>query len=219
MALRARRTQEERSADTRARLLDATIASLSELGYAHTTTTEIADRAGVSRGAQLHHFPTKAELFTTAVEHLFELRHAEFRAAFASLPATAERGPRAIELLWWMMEGPTFHAWLELVVAARTDPELRTQMQALAQRFAENVQRTFRELFAASEASVLAAVPAGGGPGFELAPIATFALLEGLALMKIVNQGEPRIDAVIAMLKQLAAGVVPPVAPNPRGPR
>src|SRR5229473_7754051 len=86
-----RRTQEERSASTRARLLDATISCLSELGYARTTTTEIAERAGVSRGAQLHHFPTKAELVTTAVEHLFEKRTEEFRRAFESLPESADR--------------------------------------------------------------------------------------------------------------------------------
>src|ERR1041385_1513309 len=98
-----RRTQEERSAATRARLLDATIACLSDLGYSRTTTTEIADRAGVSRGAQLHHFPTKAELVTTAVEHLFRRRDAEFRAAFRKLPEGTDRDRAAIDLLWSMV--------------------------------------------------------------------------------------------------------------------
>ncbi len=51
--------QEERSAETRRRLLDATVACLFERGYAGTTTTELARRAGVSRGAQMHHFPKK----------------------------------------------------------------------------------------------------------------------------------------------------------------
>ena len=69
---RRRRTQEERSAETRTRLLDAAIECLLKLGYAGTTTTEIATRAKVSRGAQLHHYPTKQELLTAAVEHLFE---------------------------------------------------------------------------------------------------------------------------------------------------
>ena len=66
--------QEERSAETRRRLLDATVACLFERGYAGTTTTEIASRAGVSRGAQLHHFPKKDELVVSALEHVFELR-------------------------------------------------------------------------------------------------------------------------------------------------
>src|SRR2546430_2579469 len=104
---RPRRTQQERSSATREHLLDATIALLYERGYAHTTTSEIADRAGVSRGAQLHHFATKAELVTTAVEHLFQRRNEEFRRAFAELPETADRAATAIELLWSMFSAPT----------------------------------------------------------------------------------------------------------------
>jgi len=75
VAQRARRTQAERTASTRARLLDATLECLCDLGYARTTTPEIARRAGLSRGAQLHHFPTKAELVTGAIEHLFARRN------------------------------------------------------------------------------------------------------------------------------------------------
>jgi AcrR family transcriptional regulator len=117
---RPRRTQAERRASTRGRLLDATIECLGDLGYAHTTTPEIARRAGLSRGAQLHHFPTKAELVIAAVEHLFARRHQEFRAAFARVPAGADRYAAAIDILWSMVSGPTFHAWLELAVASRT---------------------------------------------------------------------------------------------------
>src|SRR5262249_54965869 len=131
---RVRRTQEERSAAMRARLLDATIACLDELGYARTTTPEIARRAGVSPGAQLHHFPTKQELVTSAVQHLFERRHAEFLAAFAAVPEGADRRAAGIDLLWAMFEGATFHAWLELAVAGRTDPELRRRMTELGER-------------------------------------------------------------------------------------
>src|SRR4029450_5698931 len=105
-AVARRRTQEERSAATRARLLDATLECLAELGYARTTTTEIAERGGVSRGAQLHHFPPDAE-----------------------------RPPPAVDLLWSMVAGPTFHAWLELVVAARTDEQLKPKVTALTARF------------------------------------------------------------------------------------
>ena len=79
--------QEERSAETRRRLLDATVACLFERGYAGTTTTEIATRAGVSRGAQLHHFPKKDELVVGALEHVFELRLADLSAAIAEPPS------------------------------------------------------------------------------------------------------------------------------------
>ena len=62
--------QEERTRAMRARLLEATIECLVERGWAGTSTTVVSQRAGVSRGAQLHHFPTKNALVLAAVEHL-----------------------------------------------------------------------------------------------------------------------------------------------------
>src|SRR3954466_10209016 len=85
-AVATRRTQEERSASTRALLLDATIDCLIEVGYSATTTTVIAERAGVSRGAQLHHYPTKAELVAAAVEHLADRLGEELREEITQLP-------------------------------------------------------------------------------------------------------------------------------------
>jgi AcrR family transcriptional regulator len=131
--------QEERSAETRRRLLDATVACLFERGYAGTTTTEIANRAGVSRGAQLHHFPKKDELVVSALVHVFELRLAEMSAAIAE-PPTGSREHRlavVIDTMWPMFKGPTFYAWLELVVASRTDPALNDAVRAASRRFGE----------------------------------------------------------------------------------
>ncbi len=206
--VRLGRTQEERSAATRGRLLDATIECLSELGYARTTTTEIAERAGVSRGAQLHHFPTKAELVTSAVEHLFEKRTEEFRRALAGLPESIDRGAASVDLLWSMVSGPTFYAWLELLVAARTDPELRKTVTEISARFGENVDRTHRELFPAHAAS---------SPFFAIAPTFTFALLQGLALDRILGEDDPRLGAVLEALKALSALIMP--RPKEEAPR
>ena len=194
------RTQEERSATTRARLLDATIECLSELGYAGTTTTEIADRAGVSRGAQLHHFPTKERLVTEAVAHLMERRELEFRDAFAKVPEGADRGAAAVDLLWSMVSGPTFYAWLELVVAARTDEALRRTVERITRRFVDTVRATFRELF-----------PPGPNPPpvYELAPSFTFALMQGLALDQIVVPDRAVTERVLTIWKQLAVLALP----------
>jgi len=186
--MRRRRTQLERTMETRQKLLDATIESLYKLGYANTTTTEIAERAGVSRGAQLHHFPTKTELVTTAVEHLFERRDREFRAAFADLPE-ADRPRAAIDLLWKIISGPTFYAWLELLVAARTDATLRPAVKRVADKFRQTVQRTFRDLFPPS-------LP-------EASPAFTFALLEGLALERIAGEA-PNQREVLERFKTMA---------------
>ncbi|HMI85326.1 MAG TPA: TetR/AcrR family transcriptional regulator [Polyangiaceae bacterium] len=194
-AVARRRTQEERSAATKARLLDATLECLAELGYARTTTTEIAERGGVSRGAQLHHFPTKAELVTEAVAYLFDRRDEEFRAAFAKLPADADRGAAAVDILWSMVSGPTFHAWLELAVAARTDPLLKPKVAFLTTRFTANVTRTFQELFPRPDA------PA---PYWGLAPAFTFALLEGLALDLMVTPDSNEIHRVLDIWRGVA---------------
>jgi AcrR family transcriptional regulator len=195
-----RRTQAERTATTRGRLLDATLECLCDLGYARTTTPEIARRAGLSRGAQLHHFPTKAELVTGAVERLFERRHEEFRAAFARVPAGADRYAAAIDILWSMVSGPTFHAWLELAVAARSDPELRLAVESLTRRLRTVVDETFRDLF-----------PEGNpdDPFFAIAPRFAFALLDGLALERIAGVDEPQVAQVIDALKALAGLLMP----------
>ncbi len=90
----ARVPQGERTRLMRARLLDATVELLVERGFAGTTTTLVSERAGVSRGAQLHHFPTKNDLVVAAVEHLTEVRGAELAAAAAALPPDVPPHPR-----------------------------------------------------------------------------------------------------------------------------
>lgn len=142
-----RRTQEERSAETRERLLDATIDCLVELGYAGTTTTEIVRRAGVSRGAQVHHFPTKAELVESAVVHLADRRRSELRRGFQGGPGNGDRPSRAVDLLWSAYTGPLFTAGLELIVAARTDPELLPALVALERDTREGIRALCVELF------------------------------------------------------------------------
>lgn len=119
-----RRTQDERSAHTRARVLDAAIECLIEHGYSATTTTLIADCAGVSRGALLHQFPTRQDLVIEAVLHLAKRRLEDMRSDAAALPESADRLDKALELLWQSFSGPLFFAAVELWVAARTDPEL-----------------------------------------------------------------------------------------------
>jgi AcrR family transcriptional regulator len=140
--------QEERSAETRRRLLDATLACLYERGYAGTTTTEIASRAGVSRGAQLHHFPKKDELVVSALEHVFALRLTELSHVVAE-PPPGDRDARLVLLIdkmWPIFKGPTFYAWLELVVASRTDPALNEAVSAVSQRFGEGFVKNFGEV-------------------------------------------------------------------------
>jgi AcrR family transcriptional regulator len=124
-----RRTQAERSAAMRTRLLDATVECLVAYGYAGTTTQRVAERAGVTRGAQVHHFRSKEDLVVAAIEHLAEQRA---KAAVRDL-GRVTTGPDSVstvlEYLWESHQGPVFIANLELWVAARTDPVLAAQIE------------------------------------------------------------------------------------------
>ena len=199
-AARPRRTQAERTAATRAQLLDATIDCLHERGYASLTTAEIALRAGVSRGAQLHHFPTKFDLVIAAMEHVFARRHEEFVRRIAALPAGTERAERAIDLLWSMVSGHPFSAWLELTVAARTDPKLRARVSALSERFMQTVRQTFQDLFPP---------PATPNPLHDIAPVFAFTLMDGLALQTIAAENPENTTRVLNALKSLARLAIP----------
>ncbi|QIP83213.1 TetR/AcrR family transcriptional regulator [Streptomyces sp. Tu 2975] len=119
-----RRTQEQRREETRQRLLDATIDCLVEYGFAGTSTHRVQERAGVSRGALLHHFASKADLLAAAIHRVAELRLTHIRRE-----TRGSGNPRkGLALLRAAMSGPYFLAGLELWLAARTDPELKAAL-------------------------------------------------------------------------------------------
>jgi AcrR family transcriptional regulator len=190
-----RRTQAERSASTQQRLLDATVACIVEAGLKQTSTTEVCRRAGVSRGAQLHHYPTKSELVAAAVEHLVARRHDEFRAAYARMLDGPTSVRAAIDALWKIYSGPTLHAWQELTVAARTDEELRRLMAAVNQRFFALAQDTLASLMGPA---------ARTDPELAAATRLTLAVLDGLALNQVLEEDERVTRGVLALLEQLA---------------
>jgi AcrR family transcriptional regulator len=125
---RTHRTQAERSERTRAQLLESTIDCLLDLGYAGTSVNEICKRAGLSRGAQQHHFATKAELMAHALEYLVTKLGDQVLDAVQQLADDPDRIAKGIDLLWQSFSGTLSTAAMELWVAARTDPELRGAM-------------------------------------------------------------------------------------------
>jgi AcrR family transcriptional regulator len=138
-------TQAARSAATTDKLLAATVATLIERGYRGTSTPEVCKRAGVSRGAQLHHYPTKESLVAAAVEHLLSQRISELQARLSRAPAGVLDLEDAAAFLWKVYTGDTFYAWLELVVAARTDDDLRKTVAALDERLVEKAERVVQK--------------------------------------------------------------------------
>lgn len=196
-------TQAERSASTRTKLLDATAQCLAERGYVATSTTEVCRRAGVSRGAQLHHFPTKAELVAAAVDHVFERRVEEFRALMETLPSGPERVELAVEVLWSMFQGETFAAWFELIAAGRTDPDLAEHVQRVARAMTQRIRSAWLDLFSP---------PSGYRfiDGIEdAAPALLFTVLDGLAMRRLTRTsiGPDEHETVLGALRAIASAM------------
>jgi AcrR family transcriptional regulator len=174
------RTQEERTADTRAKLLDATIESILEVGYTQTTTRRIAVQAGVSAGAQAYHFPRRVDLVAAAAEHLIERRIEETRRRARRMTGPPEqRLPALLDLMWADFAGPIFSVVLKLWVAAADEPELYERLVAGERRMA----RAITDLASESLGDLAA------GKDAEGKLLLIFSACRGLAL---TEQLEPR---------------------------
>lgn len=188
----------ERSATTRAALLAATFDSLVERGFSGTTTTEVTRRAGMSLGALLHHFPTKADMLTAAVGHVMQRRQDEFRKAITDFEPGVDRLDAAVDLLWSAFNGPTFQAWVELWVGARTDPDLADSLRSVDAAFERGSEEIFAELFPAEEYP--------GAPFRQFGMRFAMSLMDGVALRGLVVQ--PAETVQIELLKTVARQLI-----------
>ena len=179
---RTRRTQAQRSSQTKAALLDATLDLLVESGYKATTTTAVAHRAEVSLGALLHHFPTKTDLLSAAIRHAFDRRTAEYRRAMAEVGTAEDKLDATLDLLWSMWTGPTFTAFVELWVAARTDAELAEPLVAVDREFLQTSQEIYADYFLGDQAG-----DEDARSGLHL----VFSLVTGLAFSNMIEGYQP----------------------------
>lgn len=192
----------ERGARTRERLLDATIGCLIELGYSRTSMQEICTRAGVSRGAQLHHFPTKVGLMAGAVEHLTQRQIAAIRSADLEIPPGPEGIAVMIDLLWAGFSGPLAKASMELWVASASDPDLRASLLPVDRALG---RATF-ELYRDAAGSGLPAA------AFETVFWLTVNLNRGLALDEMIGGDPARRGELLAQWKTAATAMLSPAA-------
>jgi len=151
-AKKVRRTQEQRSAEMRVRLLDATIECLVEYGYAGTTTPRVAEKAGVTRGAQVHHFPSKTDLVIAAIRHLAAKRAEAAIREMGTVTTSDNPIAAALNLIWDIHQGPIFVATVELWVAGRTDPTLAREMAKIEPVATANLVAGMAQVFPGAEA-------------------------------------------------------------------
>ena len=187
-------TQAQRRDEMRRVLLDAAVESLVEHGFGGTTTLEVQRKAGVSRGALLHHFPSKAELLVATIGHLTEMRARELKLRSAGLPAGPARIDAVLDLLWECFAGPLFQVTLELRAAARTEPELRRVLTAAERGVRERILH---------QAGAMMGKDVAARPGFEQAMDLTLHLMMGAATTALLHGEEARTGGLIARWKTL----------------
>ncbi|MCJ0903933.1 TetR/AcrR family transcriptional regulator [Rhodococcus sp. ARC_M6] len=136
-----REPKQDRSRFTRSHLLAVTVDCLAELGWGATTMSVVAQRAGVSRGAMQHHFPTREDLITAALEMMFDARMDQARKESTDLPSGAGRTEAVIVRLVEYYTGTLFKAALQVWTAAASDPELKARVLPLEERFGRIAHR------------------------------------------------------------------------------
>jgi len=127
--------QAGRSAAMRAKLIHATIATLNAQGYTATTTIEVVRRAKVSRGAMLHHFSTRAELLLATAEHILREQEVERRDTLRTVERGEARFYSITDAFWNTMQQPEAVALTEIMLGARSDPEIHAPFSVLMKEF------------------------------------------------------------------------------------
>jgi len=179
--------RQDRSRATRQRLLEASVESLAEVGYAATTVSVVASRAGVSRGAAQHHFPTRADLFAAAVEYMTEVRLAEIRAQATDLPSGPGRTEAIVGMLADVYSGPLFKAALHLWVAASTEEALRRQIVRLEAHVGRQAHRALLEVLDVSERT----------PGVRETVQGVLDMARGLGLADLLTDDSARRQGIV----------------------
>jgi AcrR family transcriptional regulator len=181
------RAQIDRSAVTRRRVLDATLACLLEYGYAGTSTNAIQQRAGVSRGAMTHQFPSKQELMIAAVKYLSDVRSERVLRSLASMPPGVDRLREGLRLAWAEYDGDLFTAALELWVASRTDDVLQKALYEAEREIGNRQRALFGDLMREHAQERLTRA--------EVDLIAR--LMRGTAVTNILRRGRTNPDEIV----------------------
>ncbi|MGW7360099.1 TetR/AcrR family transcriptional regulator [Streptomyces sp. NPDC054802] len=183
----AKAPKQDRSRATRQRLLEAAVACLAEVGWAGSTVSVVAERAGVSRGAAQHHFPTREDLFTAAVEYVAEERSQALRE-LPSQDCTA-----VVAALVDLYTGPLFRAALHLWVAASNEEQLRPRVTELEAKVGRETHRIAVRLLHADESR----------PGVRETVQGLLDMARGLGLANLLTDDAARRERVVAQWSAL----------------
>ena len=206
---KARRTQAERTEETRRRILDASVNLLAAKGYAGFRTADVAEIAGVSRGAQTHHFPSKDELVVAVVEHVFKKAGEQGRKRAGRVKSVDEAFQSLISDSQEFFFSELFLIAMDLAIQGR--------MQ-------NGVDNPLGQISAASrlpvEASWLAALIDAGVPPAVAEDLLwlTLSIVRGLAVRRLWQHDAPRFKRLFTLWRQMVSqylASLPPSKPVP----
>lgn len=136
-----REPQQDRSRETRRKLLDAALTTLTGQGLAATTVSSVAQLAGVSRGATQHHFPTRDALIEATIDEFFAERTHQLRNAVAELRPGPDGAPvgEVLQLIFGFFTNELFHAAVQVWAGAASDDSLRQIILPAEERYSREV--------------------------------------------------------------------------------
>jgi AcrR family transcriptional regulator len=181
-----------KSLRTRKRILDAAMRLFAERGYHASSNADVAEAAGLTRGAMLYHFPTREDLVEAAIDHIQRRRTEAFETAARDQGQHGDATDQAIDAYWDLLHQAPFKAFAELEAVARTDPDL-------ARRIAP-AQAAFDHAQIGDLSGLLLA---GSGPRFQTGRDLARFMLEGLARASLTYGEEERIDRLLTVVKRV----------------
>lgn len=191
-------SREQQRRATRARIIEAAVESLIESGVAATTTLEVQRRAGVSRGALLHHFPTHEELLGAAITGLVERNEAAVRTEMAAAKQDGFAG--SLRVFGAVLRSPSYAAELELWAVARTHPRLREALRRAEGAARRDLYRVLGDVLGAE---------ATAAPGYPMVAELTVHLLRGMAISEVLHREGGADTDRNALLEQWGRVVAP----------
>ncbi len=191
--------KQDRSVATRERLLDAAVDELLASGYAGLTTSAVSNRAGVSRGAQQHHFPHKELLIAEAIRHLAERQIAELETVFESAPRGRVRAQHALDAIYAAYSGPLFAATVELSLASHHEPSLEPIIREHERAISRTMTDAAADIFAAEVRA---------SPGFSSRWATALGAARGIAMLRLLGHPAHAVDRQWASARRVLMGVL-----------
>jgi AcrR family transcriptional regulator len=189
-----RRTQAERSEETRTRILKAAANLIRKRGYARFRTAEVAKEAGLSRGAQLHHFPTKDSLVVATLEHVFEQAQVLSRRRASAVNRPRDLIEAVIEDAREFFFSEHFMVAIDIVLSTSTDQSVRKRILDISRKARRPAEAAWAEALAAN-----------GVPGQLASDIValTLSLVRGMALRTLWDNDPKWFDELFALWRQM----------------